>query len=347
MEILQEVLSNHAQRDSFCRTPGQSGVKPRVGGDGLGREAVDEVGRCIPLEVPGQAYTGPQLCLMIRIAAFRPRDGRDVLTAGEWMQMRGEERIGGTQRPKARHLPVRESFKAVRFSVETIAEGLGNKQMYGPRTRFNARCAWFDRHQVVIAVVRNSRIKRDPAGQRGPVACFECRELLVLLIWISEKAHQHRQVVGPWEDFEVYAEIGIGAGGCAVGMGDRTPDGVPAARSPHHACRGLDVKSGVVVVFKSCAQAQMNSICAESDLILHKRAEQLSPAVLWSRGDSQRRRHFTRTDAVSKPPDDILSRTPHNMVLKVDVEDVLAKVVSGIAARRAIEIDLQRCLRTR
>src|ERR1039457_2792607 len=96
-------------------TPDQAGVEPRVGGDAGGWEAAYEVCRGVPLEIPGKAYAGTQLHLVVGSATFISGGVREVLAACEWMQVHGEECVAGTQGPEGRHLPVGEQFHAMRL----------------------------------------------------------------------------------------------------------------------------------------------------------------------------------------------------------------------------------------
>src|ERR1039457_5480459 len=109
--------------------PAQDRIDTSVRGDGHGREPVDEVRGCIPLEVMWESYAGTKLCLVVRSAAFSSSSIYEILASDKWVQMQGEKCVDRTQGTEPRHLPVCEELQSVSFSVHPVAEVAGSEQM--------------------------------------------------------------------------------------------------------------------------------------------------------------------------------------------------------------------------
>jgi len=171
--------------------------------------------------------------------------------------------------------------------------------------------------------------------------------VLILLIWIPEEADKGKQAAGTGKSCVIHSDVCVAAGGGAVGARNSTPEHTPAVWGPDKTRRWLHVKAGVIVIFEPRVQAQFHTVGANHDLILRKRAEQLCAAVLWREGDSQSRVRAIRAMAVAEPPDDVLSRDPCEMVLKINIEGVQSDVVGSVTASGPVEVDLQGSLRAR
>src|SRR5580704_4998672 len=140
-----------------------------------------------------QAYAGAQLRLMIGNAALGSNGIREVLAAGERVQMRGEIRIAGTQCPEVRYFPVGEKLSAVSLAVQSITNEIGKEQVYWCGISLDRQGSGIHRFKIPVAVIEEGRVHRDSAAPGVPVTCLVGRLVLVPEVGISQKADQNWQ----------------------------------------------------------------------------------------------------------------------------------------------------------
>jgi len=109
--------------------------------------------------------------------------------------LRGQETITWTQRPESRNLPVREDLNAVCFAEQSVTDVLGMSKCRGADLPQDAE------FRVLPRSDRDSgyRTPLDPARIGAPgvsVPSLECCQVLVLFVWIPEKADKGGYAAG-------------------------------------------------------------------------------------------------------------------------------------------------------